>query len=141
MDSFAGGIEHKAMNLDNLRDLFESNVACIGSPAKLEIRQGNSLDELAKLIAEKTPFFDFISVDASHQAPDVLADAVLGFRLLAPGGIMAFDDYIWSPYRRGTANPLLLPKLAIDAFTTIFSNQSRILPNLPIYQLYVQKND
>ncbi|MFY8268566.1 MAG: hypothetical protein ACOVLK_04125, partial [Terrimicrobiaceae bacterium] len=47
--------------------------------------------------------------------------------------------YIWSPVRPGTENPLLLPKMAIDAFTTIYSQKLRILPNLPLYQLYVQK--
>jgi hypothetical protein len=53
---------------------------------------------------------------------------------------MAFDDYIWSPMRPGTENPLLLPKAAIDAFTTLFSQKIRIIPNLPLYQLYIQKN-
>jgi predicted O-methyltransferase YrrM len=78
-------------------------------------------------------------VDASHQAADVLADAVLAFQLLKPGGVIAFDDYIWSPMRPGTENPLMLPKVAIDAFTTIYSQNLRILPNLPLYQLYIQK--
>ena len=53
---------------------------------------------------------------------------------------MAFDVYQWSPMRQGTENPLLLPKAAIDAFTTLFSQNLRILPNLPLYQLCIQKN-
>lgn len=43
--------------------------------------------------------FDFYYVDGSHVAPDVMADAVLGWRLLKPGGIMVFDDYEWGAYR------------------------------------------
>jgi predicted O-methyltransferase YrrM len=105
----------------------------------VEVRVGFSLDQLCRLVAENTPQFDFISVDASHQAADVLGDAVLAFQLLKPSGVMAFDDYIWSPMRPGTENPLMLPKVAIDAFTTIYSQKLRILPNLPLYQLYIQK--
>jgi hypothetical protein len=69
-----------------------------------------------------------------------LGDAVLAFQLLKPGGVMAFDVYQWSPMRQGTENPLLLPKAAIDAFTTLFSQNLRILPNFPLYQLCIQKN-
>jgi hypothetical protein len=36
--------------------------------------------------------------------------------------------------------PLHLLKAAIDAFTTLYSQKLRILPNLPLYQLYIQKN-
>lgn len=140
IDSFQGGIEHQGMELGTLRKRFEANIATAKSPAQVEIREGFSLPQLAKLIAEGTHQFDFISIDASHQAPDVLGDAVLGFELLKPGGVMAFDDYLWSPMRPGTENPLLLPKAAIDAFTTLFSQKIRILPNLPLYQLYIQKN-
>lgn len=140
IDSFQGGIEHQGMELGTLRKRFEANIATVESPAQVEIREGFSLPQLAKLIAEGYQRFDFISIDASHKAPDVLGDAVLGFELLKPGGVMAFDDYIWSPMRPGTENPLLLPKAAIDAFTTLFSQKIRIIPNLPLYQLYIQKN-
>ena len=140
IDSFQGGIEHQGMELGTLRKRFEANIATVESPAQVEIREGFSLPQLAKLIAEGYQQFDFISIDASHQAPDVLGDSVLGFELLKPGGVMAFDDYIWSPMRPGTENPLLLPKAAIDAFTTLFSQKIRIIPNLPLYQLYIQKN-
>ena len=139
IDSFQGGIEHKNMELGGLQKQFKDNIASVGSPAKVDVRAGFSLDQLCRLVAENTEPFDFISVDASHQAADVLGDAVLSFQLLKRGGIIAFDDYIWSPMRPGTENPLLLPKAAIDAFTTIYSQKLRIIPNLPLYQLYIQK--
>jgi predicted O-methyltransferase YrrM len=139
IDTFQGGIEHKNMEIGGLREQFQKNIESIRSPAKVDVRVGFSLDQLCCLVAENTPQFDFISVDASHQAADVLGDAVLAFQLLKPGGVIAFDDYIWSPMRPGTENPLLLPKVAIDAFTTIYSQKLRILPNLPLYQLYIQK--
>ena len=79
IDSFQGGIEHQGMELGTLRKRFEANIATVASPAQVEIREGFSLPQLAKLIAEGYQRFDFISINASHQAPDVLGDAVLGF--------------------------------------------------------------
>jgi len=139
IDTFQGGVEHRNLELGSLRVRFESNIAAIGSPARVEVRAGESFCELCALVAQKVPPFDFISVDGSHQAADVLADAVLAFRLLRSGGVMAFDDYLWAPVRRGMENPLVTPKAAVDAFTTIHAQQMRIIPNLPLYQLYIQK--
>jgi predicted O-methyltransferase YrrM len=114
-------------------------IRTVASPARVDIREGFSLPELARLVVEKPQQFDFISIDASHQAPDVLGDAVLAFQLLRVGGVMAFDDYLWSPTPQGTENPILLPKMAIDAFTTAYSRRLRILSGLPLYQLYIQR--
>ncbi len=41
--------------------------------------------------------FDFIYVDASHKAIDVLHDGVMSFQILKPGGSIIFDDYKWGP--------------------------------------------
>ena len=68
IDSFQGGIEHQNMELGGLRKQFEDNIASVGSPAKVEVRAGLSLDQLCRLVAENTEPFDFISVDASHQS-------------------------------------------------------------------------
>lgn len=140
IDTFQGGTEHRNMELGGLRGRFESNISSVGSLAQVEIKEGRSFSELCALVAQKDTLpFDFISVDGSHQAVDVLADAVLAFRLLRNGGVMAFDDYLWAPVSRGMENPLVTPKAAVDAFTTIHAQQMRIIPNLPLYQLYIQK--
>lgn len=140
VDSFAGGEEHQGMDLGGLRGRFEANVASVGSVCPVEVRQGDSLGELCRLVVEEPAReFDFISIDASHRACDVIGDAVLAFRLLKRGGVMAFDDYLWSPFRRGSEDPLSTPKMAVDAFTTLFARQARVLAGLPLYQLYVQK--
>jgi predicted O-methyltransferase YrrM len=59
-----------------------------------------------------TACYDFIYIDGSHVAIDVMFDAVCSMRLLAPHGIMCFDDYIWNP---GLPEHLT-PRPAIDAF-------------------------
>ena len=128
------------MDLGGLRGVFERNVAAVGSECPVEVRAGDSLAELCRLVVEEpTREFDFISIDASHRACDVIGDAVLAFRMLRPGGVMAFDDYLWSPFRTGSEDPLSTPKMAVDAFTTLFARQARVLAGLPLYQLYVQK--
>jgi hypothetical protein len=69
--------------------------------------------------AGKQGYFDFIYVDGSHQAPDVLADAFLSFRLLRENGVIAFDDYLWQEALPDGIDSIRCPKLAIDAFTNI----------------------
>ena len=83
--------------------------------------------------------FDFVYVDGSHEAPDVLADALLAHRLVRAGGVIAFDDYLWSPLPDGEQDHYLLVKPAVDAYVNAFQRKVRVLQGLPAYQLYVQK--
>src|SRR3989344_6671867 len=66
--------------------------------------------------------FDFIYVDGSHFAVDVLTDAILGFLLLRSGGIMFFDDY---PYKDYFARDSV--KTGIDAFLSVFYGRYTII--------------
>ena len=52
----------------------------------------------------------FIYVDGSHEAPDVLFDAILAHKLVKNNGIIAFDDYLWSPEENGKTKLLPLSK-------------------------------
>jgi predicted O-methyltransferase YrrM len=81
--------------------------------------------------------YDCIYIDGSHETPDVLADAVLAFRLLRVGGLMIFDDFLWG--LGPEAEPLMNPKLAIDSFINCY--QRKIQPHIgfPVYQLYCRK--
>lgn len=81
---------------------------------------------------------DFIYVDGSHQAADVLCDAVLAFRLLRVGGVLAFDDYLWAEDLPQGRDPLRCPKPAIDAFADALSQAGHPAP-AGRHQLYVQK--
>jgi predicted O-methyltransferase YrrM len=90
-----------------------------------------SYEALTKLAGG--PQFDFIYVDASHTAPDVLTDACVAWPLLKDKGIMVFDDYLWGEQR----DVLHRPKLAIDAFVNIFAEQLK--PVHLGYQYIVRK--
>lgn len=78
--------------------------------------------------------YDFIYIDGSHNAANVLEDAVLAFRLLKPGGIMAFDDYELDnhKYTNGT-----IPRQALDAFVDVFINELRVIYR--DWQLWIRK--
>lgn len=55
--------------------------------------------------------FDLAYIDGSHEASDVLEDALMALRKVKPGGLLIFDDYELPAKLRH--HP---PKLAIDAF-------------------------
>lgn len=67
--------------------------------------------------------FDFIYVDGSHLAKDVLTDAVMCWPLLKPSGVIAFDDYEWEGHRP----PHDRPQAGIDAFESVFKPQLALL--------------
>jgi predicted O-methyltransferase YrrM len=106
--------------------------------AKLRKLKGRSSEILPCLIAAKEQF-DWIYVDGSHEAPDVLTDAIYSFHLLRVGGILIFDDYIWRDDVTKGCDILNLPKPAIDAFTNIFHRKLMPYRGAPLYQLYLQK--
>jgi predicted O-methyltransferase YrrM len=148
IDTWEGGVEHQAggfveTNMNAVEMRFKHNIEVASSKVQnnvdLVVHKGPSDIELAKLFtSEKKNYFDFIYVDGSHQAPDVLCDAVLSFRLLKVGGVIAFDDYLWAEDLPGGVDPIRCPKPAIDAFTNIYCRKMNIV-SAPLVQLYIQK--
>jgi len=102
---------------------FAKNISAIGADRVLRVLKGRSIDHLPNLI-DAGEVFDFILVDGSHRALDVLADAALAWRLLAPGGLMVFDDYLYD-VRHG--DEVFRPKRAIDAFVSMVRRELDIL--------------
>ena len=89
---------------------FLQNVRAAANADKVEIRKGDSALALAGFLVDGREF-DFIFVDGSHAATDVLVDVALAWRLLRVGGLMLLDDY-----GRGAPEPLL-PDVAADDAT------------------------
>lgn len=148
VDNWQGGIENQPggfaesdMSAVERRFLHNTGLSKARAAHRVDLvcHKGNSDRELAALVADgKEGYFDFVYVDGSHQAPDVLCDAVLSFRLLRVNGVMAFDDYLWSETLPSGVDPIRCPKPAIDAFTNLYCRKLRIL-SAPLYQIYVQK--
>ena len=155
VDTWEGGIEHgnqgffdlnntTAKGMHEVERRFKENIsksiAAASHKVDLSIHKGLSSIELSKLISSGlSGYFDMVYVDGSHQAEDVLLDAVLAFQLTAKGGLIIFDDYTWQEPSPGGADPLRCPKIAIDSFTNIYSKSIRLNDRVPLYQIMVNK--
>jgi predicted O-methyltransferase YrrM len=125
VDSFDGSFSSA-----ELERRFERNVAMVDA-ARIRKLTGKTRDVLPRLLNEGARF-DFIYIDASHNALDVLADAALAWQLLDAGGLCAFDDY---GLDRG--DPMLSPTAAIDAFLSVVTSEAERVPGGR--QLFVRK--
>jgi predicted O-methyltransferase YrrM len=139
VDTWEGGAEHKRIDMSFVKRRFDSNTQATIANSKNEVNLkthvGSSDTILSQMQVEYKDYFDFIYIDGSHVAADVLCDAVLAFRLLRSGGVMCFDDYLW---RDEAADPINCPKVAIDAFTLIYCKHLEVMA-LPPTQLFVEK--
>ncbi len=143
IDTWAGSAEHQGTSMDVVETLFNRNIKTAKAKAlhkvDVVVHKDASDISLARLLAQgKRNYFDFIYIDGSHQASDVLCDATIAFKLLQVGGLMVFDDYLWSDNLPGDRSPLHCPKLAIDAFVNVNFNKVQVL-TAPLYQMYVSK--
>ena len=117
-------------NLMSTEDRFDYNIQQTGASHRVEKLKGNSHELLRSL---PRSHYDFIYVDASHIAKDVLEDGVLAWPLLKTAGLLTFDDYEW----RDEPDPLRCPKIAIDAFLQVYDGHYRIVHKS--YQVTLEK--
>ena len=139
VDTWQGGEEHDPNEMNDVFARFSANMSALADNQKergenilIRAIRNKSSHALAELITEERTF-DFIYIDGSHIARDVLIDACMSWPMLKNGGVMVFDDYMWA------GSPLLLhrPKPAVDAFTSIFGQELLVLHNG--YQVAIQK--
>jgi len=132
-DTFEGSPEHSNLQLDGLFERWQNNVkSVISEKQNIYVQVKRSFQGLAQLIKDNESF-DFIYVDGSHTAPDVLADACMSWGLLRVGGIVLFDDYQWPD----TSGELTCPKPGIDAFAAVYRDELEVL--ISNYQVAFRK--
>ncbi|GAB4433883.1 MAG: hypothetical protein OHK0035_18680 [Cyanobacteria bacterium J069] len=119
VDTFEGSPENKTLNHETqgIEARFDANIARTGAADRVTKRVGLSKDTMRSLPLDS---FDFVYVDGSHHAPDVMTDGLLSWLILKPGGILIFDDYDFGLKGFGT-------KEAIDAFLATFKEQLELL--------------
>jgi predicted O-methyltransferase YrrM len=128
VDTFAGGAEHPSADLGGLETRFRANTARFGDRVSGHV--GRSADELRGMTGAR---FDLVYIDGSHEAADVLADAVLAWPLVKPGGLVGFDDYAWRVF----PEPQRCPALAVDAFLSVMRGRFEEVHRG--YQVWVRK--
>ncbi len=125
VDTFAGASSFVARGDDvsGLEAAFDQNVGLVDASRVRKIA-ADSAHALLELLDEGQRF-DLVFVDGSDLALDVMVDACLSWQLLAPGGVMIFDNYIWrSPLGE---DPLFQPKPAVDAFLGLVGQNCRVI--------------
>lgn len=119
VDTFGGstneigmvGIDSELTNITkDLLSKFTNNIS--NYKDSVIIHQGFSGDILKKDF--QNDMFDFIYIDGSHTAYDVLQDAILAHPLLKSGGVIIFDDFGWKDPTN--LHPTNSPELGITCF-------------------------
>lgn len=118
--------------LARAEESFHRNVAEFGD--RVRPLKGFSHIVLPRLL-EEGERFDVVFIDGSHAYADVVIDSQFGWRLLKPGGVLIWDDYLWRRAEYGR----LVPKLAIDQFLSAFRGQ--YAPLWAFKQVAIRKND
>ncbi|PWU05250.1 MAG: class I SAM-dependent methyltransferase [Verrucomicrobia bacterium] len=135
IDTWEGSKEHSDELRIGLYERFLGNTKDLRKKKRIVAHRGYSKEVLLELSAKinkgKGRKFNFIYIDGSHEAKDVLMDAVLAWELLEEGGILIFDDYGWC----GDSHHC--PKPAIDGFLACYKTMYEILLNG--YQIHVRK--
>ncbi len=122
IDTFAGSAEHEGIS--GLEERFDANIAEFGWSGLVRKEKGDSRRVLLDLLDEGgSGSFDFVYVDGSHHSLDVLVDAVLAWRLVARGGLLVFDDYLWDTDPDELGNP----RRGIDALSHLVRDRSHVL--------------
>ena len=144
VDTWDGGEEHSNGEMDGAEERFDHNLVEVltGRDVKIHKVKRTSVMQLAIMhsanvlrseLEETAKVLDFIYIDGSHIAKDVMTDACMAWPLLKQGGFMVFDDYLW-----GDARDILhRPKVAIDTFVDLFSEEVEMIHIG--YQLIVRK--
>ena len=138
IDTFEGGMEHldpdqrHKYDVSLLESRFRSNISKCEHVNKLRVMKAKSDDALLDLRRDGARF-DFIYIDASHVAIDVLHDAVVCWRMLDVHGIMVFDDVTWKGYMEDCYNP----RIAIKSFVQCATQEVSAMETE--YQMWVTK--
>lgn len=125
----------KSMVEDGIEKIFYENMKIANMEDRVIAIKGDSGNVLMQLIRNGANY-DFIYVDGSHKCLDCYTDLVLSWELLATGGTLAVDDYLWKVNDTKTKN-LDIPYYAVKHFMEKFKERYTVL-SLG-YRVFLQK--
>ncbi|MGC4084558.1 MAG: class I SAM-dependent methyltransferase [Vicinamibacterales bacterium] len=124
IDPFTGSVEHAhdkdRFGASTLYETFQRNIAAYRDRVVVHVGQSQKLLH-AHVLGDQP--FNLIYVDGSHRAFDVFRDAVRAWKILAPGGVIIFDDYLWTTM----AGEFQRPKLGVDLFMRLYRRHYDVL--------------
>jgi tetratricopeptide (TPR) repeat protein len=128
------GIFDQINNMDDLgvEASFYKNVKTAGLEERITGIKGDSCDVLFSMLKENREF-DFIYVDGSHLLLDCYADLILSWRLLAKGGMLAIDDYLYNVSESVVDSPFE----GVNKFLKKHQHEIKIIHKS--YRVFVQK--
>ncbi|KAI95062.1 hypothetical protein T281_07530 [Rhodomicrobium udaipurense JA643] len=120
IDPFGGSDEHTAVQVSELEKRFLGNIQPICD--RVRVLKGTSLRWLPTF-EDQAESFDVIYVDGCHFYRHVMLDSLMAWPLLKVGGILIWDDYIWSfkPYSGMVAKP------AIEQFLDMYRGDYEVI--------------
>jgi glycosyltransferase involved in cell wall biosynthesis/predicted O-methyltransferase YrrM len=136
IDTFEGSVEHRTAGSRHHTDMaevearFDANTLPFAH--RLEKLKAFSIEALSEL-QRASRRFDIVYVDGDHHAASAFTDAQQSWDLLATGGVMILDDYLWQPTKPAPERP----KAGIDAFLQARSGEYEILHQ--DYQVIIRK--
>jgi predicted O-methyltransferase YrrM len=131
VDTWQGSNEevHAEMDFEDVYNTYKSKVIMYDYNVSSIRSKSNDF-----FLTEKPDTYDFIYIDGDHTASGVIDDAVQGWKLLKPNGIMAFDDYTW----QHPDGLLVMPHGAINFFLWCKQKELTVLEIND--QVWIRKN-
>lgn len=122
VDTFKGSEEHALAGIDCSKneEVARNRLARFGSRPIIHRCES---DVFLRSAYDQGYEFDFVEIDAAHDAMNVLRDAVLSMDFLRVGGVMIFDDYEWRVMR----DEIDRPKMAVDAFMACYARRFEVI--------------
>jgi len=142
LDKWSNYIEVDALKnveiLNNINELevessFYKNIELEGLTNRIQGIKGDSYEVLFQMMKEHKTF-DFIYVDGSHLLLDCYSDLMISWRLLAKGGLLAIDDYLYNMEEGSVLNS---PFEGINHFLKKHQQEMNILHKG--YRVFLQK--
>lgn len=115
----------------DVKQRWHRNIACCKNDSTRVIFQNVEASKFFGLAIAK---FDFIYIDGDHHGSSVITDACNSWKLLKSGGILIFDDYLWTDAKY---QPHELPGPAIDYFMSLYAGKFDLLDKG--YQVILRK--